>query len=305
MADEEFDPDDCVESAFRNPFKFIVLVFTAIQVIVVATNWWVTVPSGHVGIHTSWGKFSNQPLLPGFSVINPWWDDVIIVDTKLGEFSIESSCASSDIQQVITQVSLQYRLEDALVPKLYARIGNREHLQETILVPAVLESTKSVTANFTAEELVTKRSQVKDRVITQLMDFINSSLTQGDAIGAILIQNVNIKDFTFSSSYNEAIETKVKAEQEALQAKNDKQKQITKAEGWARQVEIQANATAFQIIENAKAQAFAIEEQAEALADSGKLLQLRMAERWDGKLPVYNFADEVPLLGHIMQNSTR
>ena len=278
----------------------------AIQLLRVSLSWWVTVPSGHVAIHTRWGKFSEQPLTPGFSLVNPWIDDTILVDTKLGEFSIQSSCASEDIQQVITYVSIQYRLEDAVVPNLYRKIGDREHLQETILVPAALESTKSVTANFTAEELVTKRTQVKSGIINQLMGFVEHSLAEADCVGSILIQNVNIQDFTFSASYNAAIEMKVKTEQEALQAKNDKQKLITAAEGWAKKVEIAANATAFQIIENAKAQAFAITEQAEALKNGGDsgYLQLRLAERWDGKLPVYNFAKDIPMIGHIMNNST-
>ena len=99
---------------------------------------------------------------------------------------------------------------------------------------------------------------------------------------------------------------KSKPNKKTLQAKNDKQKLITAAEGWAKKVEIAANATAFQIIENAKAQAFAITEQAEALKNGGDsgYLQLRLAERWDGKLPVYNFAKDIPMIGHIMNNST-
>jgi regulator of protease activity HflC (stomatin/prohibitin superfamily) len=247
---------------------------------------------------------SDKPLLPGFHIKNPWIDDVIIVDTKLGEFTMTSSCASKDIQQVVTEVSLQYRLDDVSVPQMYSKIGTREHIQKTILGPAVLESTKAVTANFTAEELVTKRSMVKIGIRDQLTSFITKSLDIEGCQSSILIQNIAIKDFAFSESYNDAIETKVKAEQAALQAKNEKEKIITAAEGWAQTVRIQANATAYKITASAEAQAHAILQQAEALKDSGNLLQLRLAERWNGQLPHVNFAKDIPLLGHIMNNGT-
>jgi prohibitin 2 len=267
-------------------------------------GWWVTIPSGSVGIHTRWKRFSEQPLLPGFHVINPWLDDVIMVDTKLGEFSSVSSCASKDIQQVQTEVSLQYRLSDQYVPNMYKKIGTREHIQHTILAPAVLESTKATTANFTAEELITKRSLVKIGIKNQLHNFIEQSLNIEGCHGSILIQNVAIKDFTFSTSFNQAIETKVKAEQEALQAANEKLKIITAAEGWAQTVKIAANATAYRITAQAEASAHAITQQAEALKGSDKLLKLRMVERWNGKVPSINLAKNIPMIGHLLNTTS-
>ena len=72
-----------------------------------------------------------------------------------------------------------------------------------------------------------------------------------------------ITDFDFSDEFNRAIEEKVKAEQEALKAKNEKLRRVT---------------------------------QAEALRDNPSLIQLRIAEKWDGQLPQVNGGGAIPLL---------
>ena len=75
------------------------------------------------------------------------------------------------------------------------------------------ESVKAATARFTAEELITRREEVKEVIKLSMVDRL--------APFNILIDEFNIIDFTFSRSFNEAIESKQTAEQRALQAKRD------------------------------------------------------------------------------------
>jgi prohibitin 2 len=77
-------------------------------------------------------------------------------------------------------------------------------------------------------------------------------------------------NFSFSKSFNVAIEKKVTAEQEAFAAQNKLE-----------QVKFEAQ----QQIEEAKGKAEAIRIEAEALKKSPAVLQLRALEKWDGVLP--------------------
>ncbi len=126
--------------------------------------------------------------------------------------------------------------------------------------------------------------------------FINTTLEQKDVVGALSLANVAITDFSFSDEFNRAIEEKVKAEQEALKAKNEKLRRVTQAEAAAAERTLAADAEAYQIEVASKARAEAIRREAEALRDNPSLIQLRIAEKWDGQLPQVAGGNTIPLL---------
>ena len=94
-------------------------------------------------------------------------------------------------------------------------------------------------------------------------------------------------DFKFSDEFNKAIEMKVKTEQQALQAENEKKRRITQAEAQKMEMQLNADAEAYKIAKNAKARADAIKMEADALRNQPQLIQLRLAEKWDGALPKF------------------
>jgi len=88
-------------------------------------------------------------------------------------------------------------------------------------------------SGFTAEELITKREQVRE-------DIKNHD---------ILVDEFNIVNFEFSKIFNEAIEAKVTAEQQALAAKNkleqikfEADQKVAEAKGKAEAITIESNA---------------------------------------------------------------
>jgi regulator of protease activity HflC (stomatin/prohibitin superfamily) len=159
-----------------------------------------------------------------------------------------------------------------------------------------MESVKAVTAQYTAEELVTKRADVKARIQEAISGFIDETLEQKGAVGALTLANVAITDFDFSAEFNRAIEDKVRAEQEALQAINEKLRRVTQAEAAAAERTLAADAEAYQIEVASKARADAIRREAEALKDNPALIQLRIAEQWDGRLPQVTGGSAIPML---------
>ena len=84
------------------------------------------------------------------------------------------------------------------------------------------------------------------------------------------VDEFNVVNFNFSSSFNDSIERKVTAEQDALAAKNKLE-----------QVKFEAQ----QRIEEAKGKAEAIRIEADALRSNPAVLELRALEKWNGILP--------------------
>lgn len=271
-------------------FILLVLAFMFVSSLVVIVD------AGHVGVVKRFGAVQPNSLQEGLHFKQPFIDQVEQMDVRLIPSHAKSSAASKDLQTVSTEVTVAYSLNGQIAPLAYQRIGDRAKVSATLVEPAIQESVKSVTAKFTAEELVTKRELVKQQIQQTLENFINRTLEQKDIANAVAIANVAITDFDFSSEFNRAIEAKVQAEQQALQARNEKIKRVTQAEAAAAERQLSADAEAYSTEVQSKARADAIRREAEALRESPELIQLRTVEKWDGVLPRVNGSQAIPLL---------
>ncbi len=272
------------------PIVFILLFF-------LVTGVFVIVETGHVGVVRTLGAVQPEALAEGFHMKKPFIDKVEQIDIRLTAASAKAVSASKDLQTVQTQVTLQYSLTGALAPLIYQKIGKRSTVSLTLIEPAIQESVKAITAKYTAEELVTKRAEVKVAIQEAIDTFISITLADKEiSSNALRIANVAITDFDFSEEFNKAIELKVKAEQEALQALNEKIRRVTQAEAAAEEKMLAASAQAFQIEVSSTARAAAIEREAKALRNNPQLIQLRIAEKWDGTLPKFSGGGAVPML---------
>ncbi|MCZ6864119.1 MAG: prohibitin family protein [Candidatus Dadabacteria bacterium] len=267
-----------------------------ILVIVLATSAFVIVDSGHVGVIVTLGAVQNEPLPEGFHLKKPFMDKIVQTDIRLTKAVSKSVAASKDLQTVPTQVSVQYSLTGAVAPRTYQRIGTRDVVAATVIGPAIQESVKAVTAQFTAEQLVTRRAEVKQQIQTAIESFIRVTLEDKDVPTALTIANVAITDFEFSDEFNKAIELKVRAEQEALQAVNEKTRRVTQAEAGYQERKLAADGEAYEIEAASKAKADAIAREAKALKNNPQLIQLRLAEKWDGTLPRFTGGESIPLI---------
>jgi len=274
---------------FLYPILIIVLI-------ILATSSFVIVESGHVGVVRTLGAVQPTPLSEGFHFKKPFIDKIEQIDVRLTKAQSKSAAASKDLQTVETQVTVQYSLTGPTAPKTFQKIGNRDVVAATVIEPAIQESVKSVTAQYTAEQLVTKRAEVKLQIQQAIDNFIGVTLKDKDVPNALKISNVAITDFEFSDEFNRAIELKVKAEQEALQARNEKVKRVTQAEAAYQEQKLAADAAAYDIEARSKAKADAIAREAKALKDNPELIQLRLSEKWDGTLPKFTGGEAIPFI---------
>ena len=137
---------------------------------------------------------------------------IIPMSIQVQKLETVSSSASKDLQSVQTDIAFNYNLKPGNVVSMYQNIGDEAVIATKIIRPAIQESVKAATAQFTAEELISKRPEV-NTVMTDLL------IKKLDAQG-INVVAVNIVNFQFSQAFDLAIEAKVKAEQEALTEQN-------------------------------------------------------------------------------------
>lgn len=279
-----------------NMNKWIVYGTLLVIGLLILSDAYVIVNSGHVGVVRTFGAVQPEPLPEGIHLKKPVMDKVEQIDIRLSREESKAGAASKDLQTVSTNVTVQYALNGPVAPMTYQKIGPRAAVAATLITPAILESVKAVTAKYTAEELVTRRAEVKLQIQQAIDKFITVTLKQKGVENVLRIANVAITDFDFSAEFNRAIEQKVKAEQDALKAKNEKLRRVTQAEAAAAEKKLAAEATAYEIEVGSKARADAIRREAMALKDNPELIQLRVAEKWNGVLPRVAGDGIVPLI---------
>ena len=234
-----------------------------------------TVDAGKRAFTVTFGAVNSTVYKDGLHFKAPFISDVIKFDVQTQRLDAESAASSKDLQTVSSQISLNYAINQDKVVDLYKQIGVKSDIENKIIRPAIQEVMKSTTAKYTAEELITKRSNVSNDAVESLKAKVSSL--------GITILNLNIINFEFSKQFNEAIEAKVTAEQDALAQKNKLD-----------QVKYEAQ----QQIESAKAEAEKIRIQAEAITKQGwdEYVKLQWIAKWDGKLPTQVLWDNMQML---------
>ncbi len=232
------------------------------------------VDAGHRGILTHWSAvdLSAPPLDEGIHFVVPFQDDVIQMEVRTLKFDKETRSASKDLQTVETTVTVNYHPDKERIHILFKEIGL--DYENRVIQPAIEETVKQVTANYNAEELITKRPLVKSDIEGAIRDRLN----QFDVVTEV----ISITDFKFSALFNQAIESKVEAEQNALRAEND----LKRIQVEARQAEANAIGLANANIAEAKGEAEAIAIINQALAQNPNYLEWLKIQSWNGVLPL-------------------
>ena len=119
------------------------------------------VESGNRGVLTQWSAvdLTSPPLNEGIHFVVPFQDEVVQIEVRTLKYDKETRSASKDLQTVETTVTVNYHAEYEKVNFLYKEIGL--DYENRVIGPAVEETVKQVTANYNAEELITKRPLVK------------------------------------------------------------------------------------------------------------------------------------------------
>jgi prohibitin 2 len=262
----------------------ILAVIGIIIVVVILAASIKIVEAGNRGVLIQFGAVDTTTSLPeGIHFVTPFRDNVVHIEVRTQKTVESAASASKDLQEVSTEVALNYHVSPENAQLLYQQLG--PEYSTRVISPAIQESVKQVAARFNAEELITKRETVKTEIEQQI--------TQRLAAYNIIVETISITEFQFSEQFTRAVEAKVEAQQRALQAQNelvrieieaqqaeaaavgDQQANIARAEGLrqANVLEAQGEAQAIQIID-------------EQLRNNPQYLEWLKTQQWNGVLPL-------------------
>lgn len=259
----------------QNAVKLVLGAIIILVIIgVVASSSVKIVDAGNRGILTHWSAvdLTNAPLDEGIHFVIPFQDEVIQMEVRTLKYDTSTRSASKDLQTVQTTVTVNYHPDPEQVHILYKEIGM--NYENRVIQPAIDETVKQVSANYNAEELITKRPLVKADIENAIRERLEAFYVQTEVI--------SITDFEFSPLFAKAIESKVEAEQKAQKAEND----LIRIEVEARQLEAQAVGLAAANIAEATGEAEAISIINQALSSNPFYLEWLKTQAWDGRLPL-------------------
>ncbi|MDR1140516.1 MAG: prohibitin family protein [Planctomycetaceae bacterium] len=246
------------------------------------------VEPGNVGVVIRLGEAQPNALEEGIHLVVPFVTTIKPLDIKIKKAEVKTAAASKDLQTVNAEIVVNYRIDKTNAIKLFRDIGI--NYLSIVIEPQIQESFKAGAAKYTAEALITERSDVS----AGIRESISSRMQQF----GVIIDAVNITNFDFSQEFNKAIEEKMTAEQRALQAENE----LERYKFEARQKVETARGEAEAVMERAKAEAEALNLKKQYV--TLELIWLSAVEKWDGQLPTHLFAaPPIPVFNTNSDNS--
>ena len=252
-----------------------------------------TIPAGHVGVATLFGKVDVDEINEGFHIINPL-KKVQKIDCRNKELTLQGvGVPSQDQLTTSVDVTVKWRVDKTQAAEAYQQTGSAEALEVVHLKPLLRSLLRKAGKGIeNAEDFY--RDDVQESMQNTILDGLGGLTAKG-----ILVEEVLLRAFNLPSMIVQGVEDKkrqkqlaerqieelkrfsTEQEQKQVEAKAEKMAAIEEAE---KRVAL-ADAKAYEITAEAKAQAEAIAIKGEALRKFPDIIRLRSIERWNGILP--------------------
>ena len=274
--------------------KIAAIVGAALAVVLCVAACFQTVPAGHTGVVTTFGRVENYTLDSGAHFVAPW-KVVVRMDNRVQKQTLELPCFSSDIQEVNIRYTVNYQISKADAMTLYSSVGTSYY--DTVIAPNIAESVKVATARYTAEDLVGMR----DALAAEIQKILAEKLE----VYHIELVGTSIENMDFTDVFTNAVEAKQVAQQNKLRAQTEAEQRVVESEAEARIRRIEADAAAYEVLAKAEAEAEANRKISESLTQN--LIDYAYANAWDGQLPrIYTGAGNGVIVnaGELLQGGT-
>ncbi|MBR4178406.1 MAG: prohibitin family protein [Bacilli bacterium] len=242
-----------------NPKKVFIYGAIILFIFVTILSSFQTIESGEVGLKVRFGKIVDSSLNEGLNLKIPYIEEIKKVNIKVQKVEIPTESSTKDMQLIDSTIAVNYRVDSQKASNLYRTVGNT--YEQTVLTPAIQESIKSAIAQYNAEEITTKRSEVSKKCLEALQSKVEKY--------GIIVEDFNLTDFNFSAEYTKAIEEKQVAEQKLQKAKLEAEAKVIEAEATKKANDLMKQSLTKELIEK------------------------QMIEKWDGKLPTTYAGDNV------------
>ncbi len=210
---------------------FIILI---VVLVVLLSKSAITIGSGEAGV--LYKTFDNgvvtdkPPLGEGFHLIMPW-NTVHVYEVRQQEIFEKMKVLSSNGLDIQLDASAWYEPKYDDLGKLHQDIG--ENYLQRIILPTIRSAARSVVGRYTPEQLYSsKRDAIQIEIYEETKKIVEDQYIQ--------LNEILIRDVTLPPTIKEAIERKLKQEQESLEyefrlvtADKEAQKQRIEAQGKA------------------------------------------------------------------------
>ncbi|MCX7605999.1 MAG: prohibitin family protein [Bacteroidia bacterium] len=182
-----------------------------------------TIPAGHLGVlfrPFGGGVDTRRTYEEGFHLIAPW-NTLVEYDVRLQEKEESMDVLARNGLSIHIDISVRYAPVPGELPVLHREIG--ADFVEKIVLPQIRASTRKVIGKYFPEELYsTKREQIQEEIYHETDSLLR---TKHIHLDAVLIRSVKLPQ-----SIAEAIERKLRQEQEAMEYEFRIQKEQKEAE---------------------------------------------------------------------------
>ncbi len=167
-----------------------------------------SIPVGHVGVATLFGK-AQEPAYPeGLHLpVNPLYSWVLF-DTRQKTLKESSQVPTRDQLQTKVDISVQYRIDRTRAPAILQDTGDAQSLVTVHLIPFLRSLVREEGSKIERAEdffLENTRTQLEDGLLTRMQEELDPK--------GLLIQNVLIRDINLPTVLSQAIEQKKEREQ--------------------------------------------------------------------------------------------
>ncbi|MBE0637225.1 MAG: prohibitin family protein [Bacteroidales bacterium] len=202
MAQEELN--------FKKIVPIAILVVIVIVVIAFGSRMVTTIEAGYAGVlfrPFSGGLNTEKTYGEGFHLIAPW-NKMYVYEVRQQEIAEEMNVLSSNGLEISVDVSIWYQPVYSEIGLLHGRIG-MDYLKR-IVVPGLRSSTRSVIGRYTPEDIYsTKRDLIQDEIFGEITAILADKYVQ--------VNRVLIRSIVLPATIKQAIESKLKQEQESLE----------------------------------------------------------------------------------------
>ena len=212
----------------------IPLLITITFSMLILAKSFVTVGSGEAGVLYKifgGGVVTDEPPMgEGFHLVLPW-NKVFIYEVRQQEVFEKMNVLSSNGLDIKLEASAWFQPKYEDLGKLHQE--KSEAYKQRILLPAIRSAARSVVGRYTPEQLYsTKRDAIQQEIYVETKKIVDDQYIQ--------LNEVLVRDVTLPPSIKEAIERKLKQEQESLEyefrlvtAAKEAEKQVIEAQGKA------------------------------------------------------------------------
>jgi len=179
-----------------------------------------TVPAGHVGVKDFFGLVSSQTLPPGIRLVFPF-TRVVKMSVQTQEIKEVAEVPSQEGLILSLETSLLFQLDPEKAADIYRTVG--ENYVGTVVEPQFRSAIREITASYEAKALY---SAEREKIATEIFALFRRLAGER----GIVVQQVLLRKIGLPPVVANAIQEKLRREQEAEQMKFVLQKEQQEAE---------------------------------------------------------------------------